>query len=114
SHGITAVYTPVGFFVGTSGVLSQTVNAVTSTSVASNNNPSVFGQSVIFTATVSVSAPGAGMATGSVDFYDGLTALGSGTALAGSGNRATSTFTSPSLSVTFHTINAVYLPAGIF
>src|SRR5262249_2495186 len=42
-------------------------------------NPSVYGQPVTFTATVSVKSPGAGMPTGTVTFYEGQTALGTGT-----------------------------------
>jgi hypothetical protein len=42
-------------------------------------NPSVSGQSVTFTATVSANAPGAGVPTGTVTFFDGTTQIGSGT-----------------------------------
>ena len=47
------------------GSTSLTVLANTTTAVASNNNPSTFGQTVTFTATVSPST-----ATGSVQFVD--------------------------------------------
>lgn len=51
-----------------------TVNqAVTATSVASSKNPSTFGRTVTFTATV---ASGAGTPTGMVTFKDGATELG--------------------------------------
>jgi len=39
-------------------------------------NPSVYGQAVIFTATVTVTAPGVGLPTGVVTFTDGTTELG--------------------------------------
>src|SRR5207244_6987882 len=50
--------------------------AGSTTAVSSSQNPSVFGQSVTFTATVSPVAPGAGTRTGTVTFYDGVTSLG--------------------------------------
>ena len=52
-----------------SGEVGHQVNpASTTTSVSSSANPSVFGQSVTFTATVAAVAPGAGTPTGSVQF----------------------------------------------
>ena len=54
---------------------------MTTTSVTSAANPSVFGQSVTFTATVAAVAPGTGTPTGSVTFFVGETSLGSGTLL---------------------------------
>ena len=58
-HSITAAYGgDVNFTTSTSTALSQTVNQdSTTTSVASSTNPSVYGQSVTFTATVSANAP---------------------------------------------------------
>ena len=54
SHSITAVYNTDGnFSTSTSGTVTQVVNQASSTtSLASSVNPSVFGQSVTFTATV--------------------------------------------------------------
>jgi hypothetical protein len=77
-HSITAKYLgDSNFEVSTSPALLQVVNkAATSTAVVSSVNPSVYGQSVIFTATVSVVAPGAGTPSGSVQFFDGATSLG--------------------------------------
>jgi len=73
----------------------------TTTVVTSSVNPSVFGQSVTFTATVS---SGVGTPTGTVSFKDGATNLGSGT-LNASGQ---ATFTTSSLSVGSHSITAEY------
>ena len=66
SHSITASYGGDTNDAGSSsGAVSQTVNPdATTTSVSSSANPSVFGQSVTFTATVTVNAPGAGSPTG--------------------------------------------------
>jgi hypothetical protein len=67
--------------------------------LTSSLNPSNFGQSVTFTATVTGVSP-----TGTVTFKDGVTVLGTGT-LNGSGQ---ATFTTSSLSVGSHSITAVY------
>src|SRR5207249_7128660 len=86
----------------------QTVNkASTSTAVTSSLNPSIFGQSVTFTATISVTAPGSGTPTGSVNFQAGGTTItGCGTAaLNGS---AQATCATSSLAVGNDTITAIY------
>jgi len=88
----------------TSAALSQVVNAAaTSTVVASAPNPSVVGESVTITATVSVSAPGAGTATGSVEFFDGATSLGTATLSGGAASISTS-----ALALGSHDLTAVY------
>src|SRR6266516_3324899 len=105
SHSITASYGGDGNFnTSTSAVLTQTVNkANTTTTVASSANPSVFGQSVTFTATVAVVSPGAGSPAGTVTFLDGATTLGTGTLSVG-----TATFTTSTLAVGSHSITASY------
>src|SRR5207247_9140460 len=72
SHSITARYNGDTNFSGsTSTALTQTVNkASTTTSLTSGTNPSVFGQSVTFTATVTVTAPGAGTHRNSVEYVE--------------------------------------------
>src|SRR5207237_7125945 len=77
--------------------------------VASSVNPSAFGQSVTFTATVTATAPGTGTPTGTVTFKDGATPIGTNTLSAGQ-----TTFTTSSLSVASHTISAVYNGDGNF
>jgi hypothetical protein len=105
THTITASYGGDGNFNGsTSGAIVQTVNApgaTTTTSVSSGTNPSVFGQSVTFTATVTTS--GSNTPTGTVTFFDGGSSIGSGTLSGGS-----ATFTTSSLSVANHSITASY------
>src|SRR6202008_4129514 len=78
--------------------------ANTSTGVTSSANPSVFGQIVTFTATVSAALPGAGSPTGTVTFKDGATALGT-VSLNGSAQAGVST---APLAAGSHTISAVY------
>ncbi|NBM21313.1 Ig-like domain-containing protein, partial [Streptomyces sp. GC420] len=71
-HTVVATYVGAGdpnFTSSTSTPLTQTVNqATTTTSVSSSPDPSVFGQPVLFTATVAPVAPGAGTPTGTVTF----------------------------------------------
>jgi len=117
THSITATYSGDGNFnatgVGgsTAPALSQVVNKADSLStVTSSVNPSVFGQSVTFTATVTAVAPGVGTPSGTVTFKDAATILGTGT-LDGSGK---ATFTTSALSVTTHSITATYSGDGNF
>ncbi|PWU21096.1 MAG: hypothetical protein C5B50_02475, partial [Verrucomicrobia bacterium] len=107
SHSITAVYNgDNNFITSTSGTVTQTVNqASTTIAVASSANPSVFGQSVTFTATVSAVAPGSGTRTGTVQFYIDGSPFGGPVSL--SGGTANSSATS-SLSVAGHTVTAAY------
>ncbi len=109
-HTIKAAYTNAdGNFNGSSGTLSQTVNpAPTSTFVTSSVNPSIVGQPVTFTATVA-NAAGAGISTatptGSVQFMDGSSLLGTPQTVSGLG---TATLTTSALAVGTHPITAVY------
>ena len=73
--------------------------AVSSTAVVSSLNPSLFGQSVTFTATVTGGSP-----TGTVQFKDGATNLGGPVALSG----GSAGYTTAALAVGSHSITAVY------
>jgi N-acetylneuraminic acid mutarotase len=75
-----------------------------SITLTSSANPSVSGQAVTFTATVTAVAPGSGTPTGSVIFYDGGVALGPAVALSG----GVATFNATSLTTGVHTITALY------
>src|SRR5262249_44361987 len=99
------------FANSTSAVLAQTVNrAATSVSLGSSVNPAAPGQSVTFTATVAVLAPGAGTPTGTVTFMDGNVVLR--TVAVGAGAQATLT---TSFAVAGgHTITAVYSGDAFF
>jgi hypothetical protein len=78
--------------------------ANTTTALTSSLNPSTYGQSVTFTATVTVTPPGSGTPTGTVTFYDGTTALGS-VALASNGQAV---YATSALTVGSHSITATY------
>jgi len=92
--------------------------APTTTVVSSSrtNNISTYGDMVTFTATVTNTSGDSGAPSGSVEFFDGATDLGAGSALSGSGSTAVSTFTISTLpaGASPHTINAVYAPTAAF
>jgi hypothetical protein len=104
-HTILACYGGSGSFSISSGTVIQTVNpAATTTGVTSSANPSVFGQTVTLTATVSPTAPGAGTPTGSVQFRSDGAKIGGMVALSGGGASRIIT----TLAVGSHTITAAY------
>jgi hypothetical protein len=109
SHSITASYSGDTNFTGSnSSLLSQTVNPVaTITTLASNLNPSVAGQNVPFTATVSSSV--SGPQSGTVNFYlDGSTTPVQSSSVSGN----TATFSTSSLSAGNHTISAAFVSSS--
>ncbi|MGH9125538.1 MAG: Ig-like domain repeat protein [Acidimicrobiales bacterium] len=91
---------------GTGGACAATVisRAATTTVVSSDHNPSVFGQPVTLSATVTVNSPGSGTPTGMVSFLDGASPLGSCTLMSGSCSLSPVS----SFSVTTHSITATY------
>jgi hypothetical protein len=83
------------------GVMLHVGAVPTTTKVIASLNPSVFGQPVKFTATVS--SGGSGTPTGTVILFDGSTSLGSATLVSGHGSISTSVLQAGS-----HSITAVY------
>jgi hypothetical protein len=106
------VYTPPGnAYLAGDYNLNIPTDLVITPSIA---GPLTYGQSVTLTATIADTV-GTGVPTGRVEFYEGTTDLGPGTALQGSGNSATSTFTISNLAVgAYPSIIAVYIPTGQF
>ena len=88
SHNVLAVYSGTATYAtSTSPALTQVVDQVTTTTIlTSSPNPSTFGQSVTLSATVNPA--NGGTPTGSVEFFDGSTSLG--TAPLGGGGLSTS------------------------
>ncbi len=84
--------------VSTSNTVFQIVKTATTTALTSSANPSLTGQSVTFTATVTPST-----ATGTVTFLDGATPIGSGTLTNGVTSIQVSNLTAGS-----HPISGVY------
>jgi hypothetical protein len=80
----------------------------TTTSLASNNNPSTFGQGVTFTATVTASAGNPG-ANGSVTFKDGASTItGCSSVALNASSQATCTTSALDAAASPHGITAVY------
>jgi hypothetical protein len=105
SHKITATYGGNGKNVAsTSSTVTQTVGkASTTTTVVSSLNPSTSGQSVTFTSTTA--GEFGGNTPNTVKFKDGSTFIATVTCNA---KTHTATFTTSSLSVGTHNIEAVY------
>jgi hypothetical protein len=109
-HSIGAEYSGTANYGPSTAGLTQNVNDATTTSVASGTNPSIVGQSVTFTATVTA-AGGEAVTTGSVTFKEGSTVLAGPIAVNATGHAAFSTST---LTVGGHTISAFYSSGGVF
>ncbi len=81
-------------------------NSPTTTTLTSSANPSVFGQTVTFTATVAAVSPGSGTPTGTVNFLDNGTTIGADEML----TAGVATFSTSDLAVGTHLITARYFP----
>jgi hypothetical protein len=104
TDALTAVYSGNSGFAGsTSSSLNETVNLnPTTTSLAAAPNPSTVGQVVVFTATVSPIPTGS--PRGTVNFFSGLTLLGSGNV----NSSGVATFSISNLAAGPYTITATY------
>jgi Bacterial Ig-like domain (group 3) len=100
---ITAVYNgDQNLAKTTSAVFTETINGTTTTLTSSSANPSVYGQAVTFTATVTPIST-SGTPTGKVVFKSGTTVLKTVTLSGG-----TATFTTSTLAVGTDSITAYY------
>lgn len=79
--------------------------------MTTSGTPAALGTTLIFTATVTAVAPGAGLTTGMVQFQIDGVLVGTPTALNQSGQAAYVTSTLP---IGAHTISAVYAGDGSF
>jgi len=106
THTITANYLGDTNFDPSTGTTTQTVSpGTTSETLATSQSPTVFGQAVTFTATVSPNAPSIIPPTGTVTFFDGATNIGTVTL---SGGVATLTTSTLSVIGSPHVIVATY------
>ena len=108
-HSITASYSGHDFYDGSSGTVTQTVNKIaTSLGLAAQPSPSVWGQEVTVTATLSASMTGTTAPSGTVGFS------ADGTAIPGCESRPldptalTATCTIAGLGAGEHSIGAAY------
>ncbi len=100
-HDIAATFSGTGNYDGSTGTLTHTVTrADTTTSVVSDGSPSLFGDDVTFTATVSP-VP----ASGSVQFAIDGSPVGAPVALTG----GEATLVAPGLSAGVHQVDAAFL-----
>jgi hypothetical protein len=109
NHVITAIYSgnsidapSIGLLQG--GQIVQGASTSTSTSLTSSLNPSKYGQTVTFIATVVARPTTAGIVTGTVTFKDGNIVL----ATRSLNSLGQATLTTSSLLVNSHTITAIY------
>jgi uncharacterized repeat protein (TIGR03803 family) len=94
-----------GGFSGFGVVFSLTLANATTTTLNASPNPTVFGQEITLTATVTAS----GNPSGNVEFLDGNTSLGTAQVIGG-----TATLKTTGLAVGGHTISAAYAGDGTF
>src|SRR5262249_14974988 len=104
---LTASYTGTGNLANsTSAAAALTVSrASTAVALTSSVNPAATGQSVTFTATISVLAPGMGLASRTVTFMVGNVALGTAQV---NPSRGTARFRTSFAVARGHVITAVY------
>ena len=93
-------------------VLVRVLALASTATIQSNTNPSLPGQSVTFTVTITPAAPGDAVPTGNVQFYDNGVAIGGPIPLAPTGtlNQAAASFATPALTNGSHVITADFTP----
>jgi Big-like domain-containing protein len=108
-HTMTASYSGDAVYTPSTGTMIQTVNPglVSATTLTSSLNPSTFGQTVTFTATVTGGGP---TPTGPATFKDGPTTL----AIVSLNGAGQATFTTSALTVGPHTITVDYGGDGTY
>ncbi len=112
-HSIEARYDGDASFETGSGSASHIVNSAAATpviTIASNRNPSSVGQSVTLTATLGMSA---GPVSGTVQFYDGATLIGTSTIVSGSATFTTTAFAAGSHAITVRYLGSASAPPAI-
>ncbi|MFB7885714.1 Ig-like domain repeat protein [Microbacterium sp. NPDC056057] len=104
THALTATYSGTPAYATSSASVDQVVGlASTSTSLTSSLNPSLVGQAVTFTATVT--AGGSPVTAGTISFADAGSPLGGAVALDANG---TATLTTSALPAGTHPLTATY------
>src|SRR3989475_781968 len=111
AHSLTASYSgSLEFAVSTSAVVTQAVNkGQTTTTLTSTPNPSLAGQAVTLSTTVTAVAPAVGVPIGTVTFMDGATSLATVALVNGSATLVTSALTTGN-----HSLTAAYSGGGNF
>src|SRR5207247_511909 len=99
NHTVTTSYSgDANFAASVSTAITQTVTKASSaTAVVAGTNPTVWGQNVAFTATISIAAPGAGTPTGMVQVQLVASNAGSPVNVSTTGGVTTASFSSTTL-----------------
>lgn len=109
TYDVTAIYSGDIDFLPSNESLNQIVNpASTSTGLVVSPSPDTVGTPVTLTATITPTGSGAGLPTGTVDFYDGTTLLGA-VAVSTVGGVQQASLSGLALAVGTHQLSAVYL-----
>jgi len=108
NHNITATYSGDTNFTGsndnTTPAVQSVGQALTGTTLTASANPAGYAQTVTFTASISVTSPGAGTPTGTVTFTIDSTPVSPPAPVIG----GIATYATSSLSMSTHTIVATY------
>jgi hypothetical protein len=107
THGIRALYTGSAGYLSSTATLTQQVSHASTTTLTGAPNPTTYGQTAVFTATVSGAF---GVPIGTVTFKDGSAMLGT-VSLSASGS---ATFSTTSLTGGSHSITAAYGGGGSY
>lgn len=115
-HVFSAVYNANTNYNGSTApnVTHQVIKSSTSSAVSTSQAPAVYKQTVTFTSSVTPNTPGAGNPSGTVNFYDGTTLLGSGTLTNAGVNLSQATFSTSALELGNHFIYSTYVSDGNF
>lgn len=110
THALTASYSgDINYISSLSSSMTQKVIfSGTANTTTTSQTPSVFGQLVTFTSTVTATIPGMGSPTGTVEFYDGVQLLGTGTLVSTGPTTSQATFSTSGLSLGSHHILSNY------
>jgi hypothetical protein len=104
TSGVTLRLNSQGLFDVVNPATSSTTSMATNTSVVASTASSVVGQTVTFTVTVAANSANPNVPTGTVDFWNGSTVLGT----AAINSMGAATFSTSALTVGNHIITAAY------
>jgi hypothetical protein len=111
-YPVTATFAATATLLASSASLSEQVNPnPTTTTLAAAPTPGQQGQPVTLSATVNATL-GAAAPNGSVQFFDGVTLLGSAPVAKPTGTTSIATFSTTTLAAGSHSLSAVYVPGS--
>jgi hypothetical protein len=106
THNVTALYSGDSNYISNSAVVTQTVNqGPTTATITTSAGTSIPAQAVTFTVSVSSTAPGSGVPTGSVDIRDTISGIDLGPVALVNGS---ATLTTSALPLSTYNFQAIY------